>query len=94
MTLPSQNRRVQPAAGILATDLGDEMVLLDPDTGMMFGLNGTGRLMWTHLERCTVGELATRLAESFDVEPTRAAADVDALLGELLARGLARELTE
>ena len=75
-------------AGVIPTDLQNEVVLLDPQTRLMFSLNATGRFAWQRLDDHTVTELARALAREFDVPAEQAAADLDALLRELLEAGL------
>jgi hypothetical protein len=72
---------------LIITDLGDELILLDPSRGEMFSLPESGRLVWPLLPR---GEqpAAAALAAAYGLEPERAAADVAALVADLLRAGL------
>ncbi|HEX7120063.1 MAG TPA: PqqD family protein [Longimicrobiales bacterium] len=76
-----------PASGVVATDLGDELILLDPGSGEMFSLNATGRCIWQALDG-GVAAAAAAVVEAFDVAPERAEADVRALVDDLLGAGL------
>jgi hypothetical protein len=90
--LPEQSRAgastgYVPHPGIIITDLGDGLVLLDPTNGEMYSLQGPGRVAWSALgegEAAAVDALVAR----FEVERERAAADVAALLRDLLQAGL------
>jgi hypothetical protein len=67
----------------------DEIVILDARTDDYLGLNGSGSVAWSVLvgggsAADAVAELTTR----FEVPPETAEADVAALIGELLRRGL------
>lgn len=90
--LPEQRRAgastgYVPHPGIIVTDLGDELVLFDPTNGEMYALQGPGRVAWSALgegEASAVDALVTR----FEVEREQAAADVAALVRDLLQAGL------
>ena len=81
--------RFVPKPGVIPTDLENEVVLLDPETRLMFSLNATGRFVWQRLEAHSVTDLARALAEEFDVSAGQALSDVQMLLRELLEAGLA-----
>jgi len=86
---------VQPTAilarlpDVIATDLANELILLDPATGEMFSLNTTGRAIWQALDgRTTVADVSAAIGRAFDVSPERVDADVRQLLASLLEAGL------
>src|SRR5262252_334953 len=72
---------------VIATDLGDELILLDPRRGEMFGLNESGRRVWLGLEQ-SLDDVASAIAAEFGIEPARARADVETLLAALTDAGL------
>jgi len=72
---------------VIATDLGDELILLDPRRGEMFGLNESGRRVWLDLEE-SLDDVAAAIAAEFGIEPARARADVETLLAALTDAGL------
>lgn len=76
-----------PAPGIVATDLGDELILLDPARGEMFSLNATGRCVWLALER-GVEAAVDALVDGYDVTRDQAGAEARALVDALLEAGL------
>jgi hypothetical protein len=79
---------------VLSRRLGDETVVLDPDSGVAVSLNATGSRLWEQLEvPSTADELAAVLVEESHVSPARARSDVDAFLESLSGRGLV-ELTQ
>jgi hypothetical protein len=80
-------RRYGRAPDVITTDFDDEVVLLDPRTGKMFTLNGTGRRVWLELP-ADVTQLADLLCAQFDVDPHRATAGVTSLLVALSDAGL------
>lgn len=76
--------RYTHSADVIATDLGDELILLDPRNGEMFGLNACGRRVWQALSGRSVPELVTLMCAEFDVAPDQARVDVETLLEALV----------
>ena len=85
-------RSIAPNPRCLLTELGDGTgVLLHLDTKFYYTLNRTGLTLWKALAaepRKRAADLTTHLVESFQVDATTAARDVDAVLGELAGEGL------
>ncbi len=73
---------------IIATDLENELVLLDPETRQMYRLNVTGRAVWQGLAERDVDGLVRMLVELFEVTPARALQDLRSVLSNLLDAGL------
>jgi hypothetical protein len=70
-------------------ELPEETVLLDVDSGTAVRLNSTGAWIWGQLEQPRrVGELADGLAERFEIDRSRALADVVAFAREMTRREL------
>jgi hypothetical protein len=56
---------------------------------MYYGLTGAGARIWELVQTPrTIDEILTAITAEFDVDRQRAAADLDALLADLQARGL------
>jgi hypothetical protein len=74
---------------VLAAHLGDEAVLLDLNAKRYYRLNESAAVVFRALEE---GEgragAIRRLTTAFEVSETDASSAVDALLGDLAARGL------
>lgn len=71
--------------------VGEEMVLLDFDRGVYYGLNPAGARMWELLaEGKTSEEIIDRLTEEFDVERTDVTSDFAELMDNLQTNGLVR----
>jgi hypothetical protein len=87
---PSTVSTYRPNPAVVETDLGDELILLDPATRQMYSLNATGRAVWRALTEGGGGrdEAVERVTAAFDVDAAAAGVDVDALLGRLAAAGL------
>ncbi|MHA0036356.1 PqqD family protein [Deinococcus sp. PESE-13] len=77
----------EPNSAVLTTDLGDELVLMEPVRSVMFSLNETGRLLWNALpaDETALGEL---LGRTYDLAPADALRDVQSLMAALAERGL------
>ncbi len=59
------------------------------DLASIYSFNGTGTLIWKLLETPkTVAELATAIAQEYEVEPAQAERDVTEFVGEMKAVGL------
>ena len=76
------------AARVIETDLGNELVLLDPETQQMFSLNETGRCIWRALPASGEASLIDVLVSAYNVSREVAEADMRRLLAELLDAGL------
>ncbi len=73
----------------MARGVGDELVILDVNSGRYFGLNDVGALIWDLLEHDTTrGDLVDAVLASFDVGRDQAGSDIDDLITELVDRGL------
>ena len=67
----------------------DEVVALDLRAQEYLAINNTGAALWPALQGgATTQQLVELLVERFEVSPEQAAADVEAFLSTLLARGV------
>ena len=81
--------RLHIAKDVVFRDLAGESVLLNLSTGTYFGLDAVGTRLW-HLiaeHGSTALAIETLLAE-YDVDGLRLQKDVEALIDQLLAKGL------
>lgn len=73
----------------VSSDLGGEAVILDLDSGVYFGLNQVGAVIWSLLrEPRTLAEIEGAILAEYEVESARCRADLLRLLGELEAERL------
>jgi len=80
---------MKPRQGVIAKMVGSEMVLLDYDRGIYYGLNPVGARVWQLLsDGSTVEQVVDRLTDEYDVARAALEADVAALLRELEAKEL------
>jgi len=77
------------ASDLLATEFGDELVILNLRDGVYYGLEDVGARIWRLLQQ-PVSMIAIRdaVVADYDVEPARCEQDIRTLLAELLAKGL------
>jgi Coenzyme PQQ synthesis protein D (PqqD) len=75
--------------GVAWKDVDGEVVALDERAAVYLGVNPAGALLWRSLAAgATRAELVAELAGAFGIASERAAADTDAFLADLGARGL------
>jgi hypothetical protein len=81
----------QPSEGVMASQVGDEAILLDLGSGIYYSLNAAGAPIWTALVggRCQT-EIVDALVADFDVTPAVAARDVESFIARLVELGLVR----
>jgi hypothetical protein len=85
----SSDAAVAAAPDQLSTTLGDDVVILGLRDTVYYGLSGAGTRIWQLVQaRCRVGHLVDSIVAEYEVTPERAAADLQALLADLDARGL------
>ena len=82
--------RVALERSVVWADVEGELVLLRPETGGYYALNGTGADLWRLLAGGPAAEqdLVACLVDGYVVEPSLAAADVGRFLAELERNGL------
>ena len=81
-------------AGVLEIDLGDGVVLYDPESSLVHHLNPSASIIWTLAEgEARVAQLATEIAEEFRMDRQAVEEQVVALVAELDALGLVEDAT-
>lgn len=73
---------------VVFQEVGDDIVLLNLDTGTYFGLNQTGAEIYRHLLKAKGLEKIVEAMAEFDIESDELHADARALVDELVANGL------
>ena len=80
---------VRRSEAVMVRRVGDEIVILDVNSGQYFGLNEVGAFVWDLLESESDRDaIVAALTAAYDVDAAQAAADVDDLLRDLAARDL------
>ncbi|MEU8373192.1 PqqD family protein [Micromonospora sp. NPDC048894] len=88
MSRPETVHRVDPTR-VAWRQAGDEVVVLDTERSVYFGLDRCGALLWQRLVGgATQRELVTVLVADIAVDRDRASADVAAFLDDLRRHGL------
>jgi hypothetical protein len=90
MILPTT--RLSPSDHVFSREFDGELVLLDLDSGVYYGLDAVASDAWKRLcdAHKTVGEAAHEMLERYDVQETTLLADLTALASDWLAKGLAQ----
>lgn len=77
------------AAGLVATDMNGEKVMMDIEQGQYYALDSIGSRIWDLMEnKQSVEAIVSVLLEEYDVEQQQCEQDVLILLNELYAEGL------
>jgi hypothetical protein len=73
----------------MEADLGEELLALDADAGSCFGFNEVATWIWRRLaEPATFDQLRDGLLAEYDVSDEQCTSELQALLDDLLERGL------
>ena len=81
--------RIDLSPDVVAREVGGETMLLDLSSGTYFGLDEVGGRVWQALEDGnSLAEACDRIEADFDVSRDQLEADVLALVGDLLEKGL------
>src|SRR3954470_21403288 len=84
--------RYSAVPGCLATSLGEEMIVLELESGVYFGLNPVAASVWGRLSSpCTHAELVAAVEAEFDTAGADTDADVRELLATLRGHGMVVE---
>ncbi len=74
---------------VMSRQVGEDTVILDLGSGTYFGLDPIGARVWQLLADGTnVKQVVTTLLAEFDVAPEQLQQDVEALVDDLVGRGL------
>jgi hypothetical protein len=87
--------RVFTAQHQVWTDLGNEIAILNLDSGIYYGLNEVGAYVWNFIsEPRTVLQIHGHIRTRYDVDPDRCYRDLVGLLKQLAEAGLIKLLHE
>lgn len=85
----SDQATVVAASDVLASEFGDELIILNLRDGVYYGLEDVGARIWQLLQRpISVAALREALVTEFEVDPARCEHDVLTLLADLAGKGL------
>lgn len=78
-------------SAIVWREVAGEVVLLNPNSDRIMGLNGSGGTTWKRLDGVrSLGEIASEIASEFRVERDKVLGDVVTFAAVLVERGLAK----
>lgn len=84
--------RLQPSDAVMTSQVGDELILLDLNSGIYHSLNAAGAPIWAELTNGTrQSEIVDRIVAEFEVSPATAARDVESFIEQLAALGLVKQ---
>jgi hypothetical protein len=79
------------AGDLLTSEFGTELVILNLQDGVYYGLEDVGARIWSLLrEPVTLGAIRDALVSEYDVDPARCEQDLRALVRTLVSKGLVR----
>ncbi|WP_373513448.1 PqqD family protein [Persicitalea sp.] len=86
----SSGKEYRLSSAQVSSNVADEVVILNHDKGVYYGLGEVGAAVWSALESGpkTFDELCTLVTEEYEVDSTTCEADVSALLDELVREKL------
>lgn len=89
---PEPVTRLQRVDIALTTEVGGELVMMDPDKGLYFGLDPIGTDIWHRLATAVVvADLVADLARDYQASPAEVERDVLDLLSRMAEHGLVAE---
>lgn len=73
----------------VATEVDDEVLIVDLDGGLLFSLSGSARAVWQAIDGVSdARDIARQMADRHHGDPATIAEDVEELLAELQAAAL------
>ena len=76
---------------VIQSRIGDEIVMLDVESGFFFGLNSVASIIWDNMkEKIDLKSLVDGLMEEFDVEESTCESDTLELIGQMLEKRIIR----
>lgn len=85
-------REIKPSADVIAQRVGDDVIVVNLQTSLMYDLNRTGGRFWDLLtEGHDLAQIHTKLLQEFEVDPVALRREMEAILASLKDAGLVRE---
>jgi hypothetical protein len=77
---------------VIQSKIGDEVVMLDIESGFYFGMNSVGSEIWSHLsEPITIDDLINKLMERFDIDRATCEKDTIEFMNQLFEKNIIRK---
>ena len=78
---------------VIQSKIGEEVVMLDVESGFYFGLNSVASVIWGYLESgIEFDALVEKLMNQFDVERKVCINDTRELLNQMLKKGIVKQV--
>ncbi len=78
---------------VIQSKIGDEVVMLDMDSGFYFGLNSVASVIWNHLkDGMDFNQLVEKLMEQFEVDRELCVHDTKELLNQMVEKGIISQI--
>ena len=72
---------------VIQSRIGDEIVMLDVESGFYFGLNSVASVIWDNMkEKIDLRSLVDALMKEFDVDESTCESDTLELIGQMLEK--------
>ena len=84
----NDNDKFERKSSLKISNLGEEIALLDRESGIYYGLDQIGALIWDCLDDSTVVEMLDRITTQFEVQRETARTDLHAFLVQIEEQGL------
>lgn len=76
---------------VVSAELDEEVILLNVETGVYFGLDAIGTTIWSAIEKgATEDEIFAQLSAEYEVEPNQLRSDLSNFIAALTEQGLVR----
>ena len=70
-------------------EVGEQIVILNLDSGRYFSLNSTGTMIWSAiLEKRSLDGIVEQLCASFEIDEATAREDAKTMIDDFLSRGI------
>ena len=87
--------RVEISDAVIWRDLGGDVVILNVESGVYFGLDGSGGQIWRELvDHGSVEKAFEALKQQFDIGSDELRHDLDELVDQLVGKGLVQLIAE
>jgi hypothetical protein len=79
---------------VIQSKIGDEVVMLDMDSGFYFGLNSVASIIWEMLEKATsFEEVINELMKEYNVDRQTCENDTRSFWDQLLERNIIKQVS-
>jgi Coenzyme PQQ synthesis protein D (PqqD) len=87
--------RIEISEGVIWAEVGGDVIILNVETAVYFGLDGSGGHIWRELaEHGSLEKVLQSLNRQFDVAQDELRRDIEDLLNRLVEKGLVQMIAE